>query len=396
MNPELLTEEVQRYLQAHAKASPAAVALSKSPFPSVNSAELAVQLESRQKARLKLPEWYNTPGIYYPVALSIEQASSTTTAAYKATLIEPEERVIDLSGGFGADSLFLARKAAYVLHCELNRELSEIAQHNAGVLGQMNMDFICTDGVQHLLALPPGTFSTAFGDPSRRVKTQKVFRLEDCEPNIVSVQDELLKRCRCLLVKTSPLLDISLSLEQLKHVREVHILSIKNECKELLFLMEAGFEGTPTLHAVLLNEVERRVSFRREEETNAALKLGVPDTYLYDPDVALLKAGAFRWVASHFNIYKLHQNTHLYTAAHLDLSFPGRIFRIEQVQPYRDFKKGKGGMAANVIAKNFPLSVAELRRKHKIAESKDAFLFFCRTSDEELKVIFGARLNPVR
>src|SRR5690606_30540724 len=150
-------------------------------------------------ARLKLPEWYQRDGIYYPVALSIEQASSATTASYKAGLIGDGERVIDLTGGFGVDTHYFARKSGQVLHCELNQELSDIARHNAGQFDQNNIEFICTDGVSHLLSLAPGSFTTAFIDPSRRVKTQKVFRLEDCEPNIVEVQDELLERCKHLL-----------------------------------------------------------------------------------------------------------------------------------------------------------------------------------------------------
>lgn len=392
MNTELLKEEVQAYLQQQAEASPARIALAKSPFTALSSAALAAQIESRQKARLKLPEWYRTSGIYYPVALSIEQASSATTAAYKASLVEEGEKLIDLTGGFGVDSFFFARKSSRVLHCELNAELSDIARHNARQLGQHNIDFICADGVGHLLSLPAGSFTTAFIDPSRRVKTQKVFRLEDCEPNILAVQDELLDRCQRVLVKTSPLLDLSLTLAQLKHVCEVHIVSIKNECKELIFVMEAGFEGSPTLSAVLLNEEEKKLSFQREEESGAALRLGEPGAYLYDPDVALLKAGVFKWISSRFDLFKLHQNTHLYTSAVLDRSFPGRVFRVMKVLAYKDFKKEKGGHAANVIAKNFPLSVSELRKKHKIAESKDTFLFFCRTSDEQLRVIAAERL----
>src|SRR5690606_38764806 len=128
--------------------------------------------------------------------------------------------------------------------------------------------------------------------------------LEDCEPNILAVQDELLDRCKRVLVKTSPLLDLSLTLAQLKHVCEVHILSIKNECKELIFVMEAGFEGSPTLNAVLLNEEEKKLSFQREEESGAALRLGEPGAYLYDPDVALLKAGVFKWISSRFDLLK--------------------------------------------------------------------------------------------
>lgn len=392
MNAELLKKEVQKYLQGQSATDPARIALTKSPFPAISSTELAIQVESRQKARLKLPEWYDCSTIYYPVGLSIEQASSSTTAAYKADLIEEGERLIDLTGGFGVDSCFFAKKASWVVHCELNQELSDIARHNAWQFGQDNIEFICADGVGYLLSLPAGSFTTAFVDPSRRVKTQKVFRLEDCEPNLLAIQDELLACCKRIVVKTSPLLDLSLTLAQLKQVREVHILSIKNECKELLFVMESGFEGTPTLHPVLLNEEEKRLSFQRQEEIEAKLVLGTPDAYLYDPDVALLKAGAFKWIAGRFGLQKLHQNTHLYTAATLDFSFPGRIFRVTKVLAYKDFKKEKGGMAANVIAKNFPLSVAELRKKHKITESKNTFLFFCRTSDEQLKVIIGERL----
>jgi len=391
MNREILTDAVQQFIQDHADADPGKIALGKSPFELVSSSELASQIESRQKTKKKLPLWYNTPFIYYPPAISIEQASSERTALYKNTLIDDGELLIDLTGGFGVDSFYFSQKAKQVVHCEINPELSEIAKYNAGQLGQKNIQFFAGNGID-ILNQGAAVYDTVFIDPSRRVNTRKVFKLDDCEPNIIQWQQEIFKKSKRIIIKTSPLLDISLSISQLKNVREVHVISIKNECKELLFVLEKGFIGEIQIHSILLNnDRELNFSFPEHEEKNTPLLLGEPLEYLYDPDSALLKAGCFKLIAKRLNLKKLHLNTHLYTSQDEINSFPGRVFKIREVMDYKDFKKIKTNHSANVIAKNFPLNVEAIRKKHKIGESKNNYLFFCKTAGEALKVIFAER-----
>jgi len=391
MNREVLTPAVQRFLLEKTDANPQKIALAKSPFEKVSSSELAAQIESRQKAKKKIPLWFHSNFIYYPPTVSIEQASSEQTALYKSKLIPENETVIDLTGGFGVDTFYFSLKAKSVVHCEINPQLSQIAAHNAKQLGRDNIQFINENGIDYIIN-NNGYYTTIFIDPSRRVNTKKVFKLDDCEPNIIQYQDELLKKGQQVIIKTSPLLDISLSISQLKHVKEVHIISLKNECKELLFVLEKDFVGIPIIHATLINDSkEYTFSFLETEEKESALLIGEPMQYLYDPDVALLKAGCFKLVAQRYKLKKLNLNTHLYTSNDRIESFPGRMFKITETHVYKDFKKTKANLSANVLAKNFPLNVENLRKKHRIKESENDFIFFCRTSNDDLSVIFAER-----
>lgn len=395
MNKGILAPEVQDFLHKTANADPKAIALQKSPFALVSSSELATQLESRQKTEKKIPLLFHTPDIYFPPSISIEQASSEGTALYKAHLIEENTPLIDITGGIGIDSYYFSKRAKQVVHCEINESLSEIAEHNAQVLKATNIEFHKGDGLAFLKKQRSSTFQTVYVDPSRRVKNKKVFMLKDCEPNVVDLQQFLLKKASNVILKTAPLLDISLSIRELKNVKEVHIISLKNDCKEVLFCLEKDFEGSPLLHAVgLSSQLSFAFSFYQEEERSALANYGPPTKFLFDPDVALLKAGCFKLLSERYKIDKLHVNTHLYSSENSVSNFPGRHFEIIKTYEYKDFKKEKNKWQASVISKNFPLKVADLRKKHKIAESKFNYLFFCKGINEKLLVIVAKRLMP--
>jgi len=392
MNHSILAPEVQRFLLDRADMAPSELALSKSPFADVSAAELAQQLDGRQRCRRKLPLWHRTPGIYYPEKVSIEQTSSEATARYKAALIPTGGNLADLTGGFGVDAYFFARQAANVVHCERNSELSRIAQHNAAVLATSNIRFIASDGVSYLLDQPADAFDLVYIDPSRRVQQHKVFRLEDCEPDIVALEDRLLKKARIVLTKAAPLLDISLAINTLNYVREVHVLSVSNECKEVLLLKDRHHAGDPLITAAVLTEGEPRTfAFHQAEEKTASLRTGRPERYLYEPDAALLKAGAFKLIAERYGLKKLHKHTHLYTSGTLDRDFPGRVFQVDQVAQYADFKRSKTRIQANIAARNFPMKADDLRRRHRIDEGGPVYLFFCKGPDDAPLVIFASK-----
>ena len=394
MNKEILKQDVQDFLRANAKENAKNIALRKSPFSGISSSELATQLESRQRAEKKLPLWFETDGIYYPLSLSIEQASSEETALYKASLIEENSTLIDLTGGIGIDSYYFSKKANRVVHCEIKPELSEIAQHNARVLQAKNIEFVLGDGLSFLNEQANGKFQTIYLDPSRRVNTKKVFMLKDCEPNIVDLQEELVKKASTVLVKAAPLLDITLALSELKYVKEVHVVSLKNECKEVLFLLEKNFNELPLIKAVGLGKDSFfEFDFSLNEERQAVATYSLPNRYLYDPDAALLKAGCFKLISERFAIQKLHANTHLYTSKDFLSDFPGRSFEIKETYEYPVFKKMKKSWNANVISKNFPIKVEEVRKKHKIKEGNLDYLFFCKSADEKLFVVYANRLT---
>lgn len=376
----------------HAQATPTAMALRKSPFPAVSPTELAQQLDGRQRCRKKLPLWYSTPDIYYPEKLSVEQASSQVAAHHKASLIPAGARVIDLTGGFGVDTLFFAQRAAAVTHCETRTALSQIAGHNASALGVRNATFVAGDGIDHLQGLPDNTFNVAYVDPSRRVEQRKVFRLEDCLPNVVAIQHSLLRSVSKVIIKTAPLLDIAAALQALEGISAVHIISIGNECKELLFVMDRGHTAEPNVTATALTTHSvASFTFTLSEEQTANPTFGYPTDFLYEPDAALLKAGAFKLIGIRYGLEKLHRHTHLYTAATMLPDFIGRIFKISTVMDYGDFKKSKITLRGNVSTRNFPLKAEALRKRHRIGEDPDRQLFFCTGPDDKLMVIFASK-----
>lgn len=392
MNTHILTPEVQDYLRKHETTTPTSIALQKSPFTDVSASELAQQLDGRQRCRKKLPLWHGTPSIYYPEKLSVEQASSQLTATYKKQFIPEQCRTIDLTGGFGVDAYYFSQRAERVVHCEKNESLSEIAQHNASALGATNMDFVATDGISYLQVQTDNAFDCIYIDPSRRVDKRKVFLLEDCEPNVMELQDWLLQKAPKVIIKSAPLLDIASALGALKQVSEVHIVSVDNECKELLFVLDRRYTGAPVIIAVaLMDETIHTFSFHTEDEKSTTSDFGKPAQYLYEPDVALLKAGAFKLIGHRYGLKKLHQHTHLYTSAELNTDFIGRTFHIDSVLPYTDFKKDKVAVQANVSTRNFPLKAEELRKKHRIREGGDRYLFFCTGIGGALLVIFASK-----
>ncbi|WP_353127427.1 class I SAM-dependent methyltransferase [Parapedobacter pyrenivorans] len=393
MNPHILTPEVQHYLLEHELAEPVQVALRKSPFATVSAAELAQQLDARQRCRKKLPLWHDTPGIYYPEKLAVEQASSQATATHKCNLVPKGTRMIDLTGGFGVDTFFFAERAKTVIHCEKNTELSTIAQHNAITLGAQNIDFVTSDGLVYLQGYPDDAFDIVYIDPSRRVAQRKVFRLEDCVPDVVGEQYRLLQKAKRVVIKSAPLLDIASALLVLQRVSEVHIVSINNECKELLFVLDRECIETPLIIATALKKgnTAARFVFRTSEEKDAVADFGYPTGYLYEPDAALLKSGAFKLIGQHYGLKKLHRHTHLYTSTVRCDNFIGKTFQITEVMRYADFKKNHVSAQGNVSTRNFPLKADALRKQHRIREDENCHLFFCTGTDELLLVIFASK-----
>lgn len=388
MNKAILRPEVQEFLYDHLEEQPSAVALRRSPFDEVTAMELASQLDGLRRSRKKLPLWFNTPGIYFPSSLSMEQTSSSLTALYKRSLIKKGEAVIDLTGGFGVDSYYFSTKAKEVHHCEHNVELSQIAAHNASQLHADNIFFHPVDGVSYLTALNDAIFGTIYIDPSRRVKQQKVFRLQDCEPDVIGQLSLFLTKAEKVLIKAAPLLDIKAALKDLQHVKEVHIVSTQNECKELLFLLESNYTKTTDYLCIALDqEGEKLFKFTEQQEHESKPSFSNPKKYLYEPDAALLKAGCFKYMAIAFNLCKLHQHTHLYTSDELNKSFIGRSFEVVFTERYADFKKKKESIKANVSTRNFPLKPDDLKKKHKIKDGGIDYLFFCTGLQDELLVV---------
>lgn len=360
--------------------------MAKSPFPEIESKELANQISAKNKSAKKLPTWYRAKGIYYPAMLSIEQCSSESTAAYKAKLVKGNS-LIDLTGGFGVDSYYFARATNRVVHCELNADLSAIVAHNTQALDLKNMTCFAGDGLEYLKN-SDSTFDTIYLDPARRSTAGKVFMLKDCTPNVIAYLDLLLAKAPRIIVKTAPLLDLTAGLKELKNVSEVHIVSVKNECKELLWVMERNPASELQIVAVTLNDTEKQFKFSKGAEENSQPRIREKKLsgYLYEPDTALLKSGAFNLIAATYGLEKLHSQTQLYTASQINPAFPGRIFKINRVITAGELKKEKD-LVGNVIVRNYRDKAENLVKKYKIKPDNHQFLIFTESKTEGYLIV---------
>jgi 16S rRNA G966 N2-methylase RsmD len=379
LNRSILSPEVQTYITENVNADVHRIALTKSKFTDVNGQELAAQIAARKRSEKKLPTWFNCPNIYYPPLLSIEQSSSEATAAYKATLIKGDQ-VVDLTGGFGVDSYHFAQMAKTVVHCEINEELSKIAEHNAAVLGATNITFLAVDGMAYIKDAPSQS-GTIYIDPARRNQTGKVFLLQDCTPNVIENLDLLLAKASRVIVKTSPLLDISAGIKELKHVSEVQVISTRNECKELLFIIDKDYTGLTKITSVAINATTKKITFPAVNEDVVDLVTTSLGEYLYEPDVALLKSGKFNVIASLFGLQKLDAQSQLYTSDVFKAEFPGRIFRIQETLSITNLKKQKD-LTGNVIVRNYPDKPERLIKQFKIKPADEEFLIFTKVHNQ--------------
>ena len=392
MNPEILTKEVQQFISDNLATDIHRILLNKSPFANVSAKELVEQIESKLKSREKLPLWFGTDDIVYPNKLNLSQSSSEKTALYKASLIYGNS-IIDLTGGFGVDCFAFSSKAKRVVHVEQNDNLSQIAKHNFEKLGISNVECITGDGID-FLKYSTAPFDWIYVDPSRRNReNKKVYYLTDCEPDITKHIDLLFSKARNILVKTGPLLDIRVGLGQMRNVREIHIVAVKNDVKEVLWILQKDFMKEPLIKTLNFNKIEtQEFQFTLSEEQTANATYSSPKQYLYEPNAAILKSGAFQYVSNFYKLDKLHPNSHLYTSNEL-ISFPGRTFQIVDVLEYskKVFKKLKLTQA-NITTRNFPESVLTIKNKLGLKDGGDAYLFCTTDMNQKLLILYCSKL----
>lgn len=390
INPLIFTNEVQAFIKKHLKDDTTKLILKGSPFKGIASQELAQQIEGKSRVEKKLPTWFNTKNIFYPPKLNLSQSSSETTADYKSSLISGAV-LIDITGGFGVDDYYFSKVFKKVIHCELNKELSEIVQHNFSQLPKSGVvESHCGDSITFLNSFS-GQVDWIYADPGRRSKSgEKIFRLEDSLPNILDHLDLLLSKAKeGILLKTSPLLDISLGLHQLKYVKAIHVVAVKNEVKELLWIIMPQKTSTPTIRTINFDTQSTQefdCTIENEKVSNATYS--TPLSYLYEPNAAILKAGLFNTVASNFNLYKLAKNTHLYTSEDA-VYFPGRRFKIIKIVPFNKKSIKKLGIEkANVTIRNFPMSVKKIRQSYGIKDGGEIYLFFTQLENKEKVILY--------
>ncbi|WP_294965738.1 class I SAM-dependent methyltransferase [uncultured Flavobacterium sp.] len=376
MNTSLLHSDIQKFIIENTGADITKLALQKNPFPKADWILILNQIEARSKAKDKLPTWFLAENIIYPSKVSVEQTSSEKTAAYKASLISGKT-LIDLTGGFGVDDYYFSKKFKVVAHCEINEELSSIVKHNFQQLEIKNCFCYPTDSI-NILHESELKYDWIYIDPSRRNDSKgKVFMLKDCLPNVPELLDFYFEKSDCILIKTAPLLDISAGLSELKNVKNIHIIALENEVKELLFEIQKGYSGEITLKtANLLKEKIETFEFFLDHET-PLLSYGLPQQYLYEPNAAIMKSGGFDEVSASFQINKLHKHSHLYTSENL-IDFPGRKFEVQKVISYNknEMKNELSNQQANITTRNFPETVDNIRKKWKIKNGGDLYCFF--------------------
>lgn len=393
MNHSILNTEIQEFINTNLSSDINVLLLKGTNFPDVETKEIIEQIEAKKRSKLKLSTWFSKANIYYPNKLNIEQTSSEISAKYKSELLKGHS-IIDLSGGFGVDCFYFSKHFKDVTHCEINETLSEIVKHNFSQLGITNIDTHHTDGIEYLKK-SGDYFDWIYIDPSRRHNSKgKVFFLNDCLPNVPEHLDLLFKHSKNVLIKTSPLLDISIGINELQFVKTIHVVAVNNEVKELLWVLEKGFNGGISVETINLKKDSKEIfKFNLEEEKQTEFEYSLPLTYLYEPNSAILKAGAFNQISKQLQVYKLHKHSHLYTSSE-HLKFPGRVFKIEDKISYN--RKGLKKLEiqkANITTRNFPETVENLRKKFNIKDGGNTYLFFTTNLENNKTVLLTSKIN---
>ena len=329
------------------------------------------QVEGRERTADKLPTFAAIEDWWYPVRLSCEQCSSELTARYKASLVSGAT-MVDLTGGYGVDTYFLSERFAHTDYVEQNEELCRIAAHNFSLIDNRKSIIVHNSSAEAFLKTA-GQYDLIFMDPARRDSHGgKVFRLADCTPNVVELLPTLLAHGKRLIIKLSPMLDLTQAVKELSVFStqwSVYVVAIKNEVKELLLVNG----GTGQITAIDLAEQEKAFVFTREEEQKVAISCQPSAfSFLYEPSAAILKAGAYKLIAERFGLHKLDINTHLYASDTLVEHFPGRVWKING--------EGATGDKANVLTRNYPLTPEQLKKKYRLKDGGDRYLIGCRVN----------------
>jgi 16S rRNA G966 N2-methylase RsmD len=347
--------------------------------------KLAVeQLTARQKGLRKIPEWANNLSLFFPVNLSVEQASSEETARFKIKLVKGKS-MIDLTGGFGIDTFHLGTHFKSVIYCERDKNLVDVFRYNMDVLGMSHFRIFQGDGLT-ILAESQEQFDLIYVDPARRGgQNQKLYKLTDCEPDVVTHWELLKSKGKSILVKVSPMLDLKQALAELPEIQQIWVLSVKNEVKEVLLLWEkeehvAGNQ----IYCVDLGAAGlQEFAFTFEAESAANSTFSEVKSYIIEPMASIMKAGAFKFFGQQYGLEKLHPNSHLYTSDNYPKDIPGRVFEVlsEFKQPKKELRSTFPSGKVNVIARNFALSAEEIKKKFRLKDGGDDFLICTKVGD---------------
>lgn len=392
-----LTDREQAFIQVHIGDNVADLLLQSNRYQDVDLKKVTLQIAARQKAKHKLPAWYANERLHFPPPLSVEQGSSEATARFKSSLVSGN-KLIDITGGLGVDCFYISTGFKQTLYFDQQQEVAEAAAYNFEELGVTAKIKVRAEDAILALSKNPEPADWIYADPARRDDRQrKVAQLADCTPDLTEALPMLFRSAPNILVKTAPLLDIDLAVSQLGFVQEIYVTGIDRECKEVLYVLNqspVAVVETP-LRVKILNangSVRHSFHFTRREEADITPNFAAPQKYLYEPHAAILKAGAFKSVAAQFGLAKLATNTHLYTSEKFLDEFPGRSFEVVAVgkPDARALAEFTPGGKANLTLRNFPGRVDDLRKKWRLKEGGDVYLFAAELHDGR-KVVIVAR-----
>jgi predicted RNA methylase len=393
---KLLQPKVIKFIQEQEKKQLKAadfdrLLFNKAKYPDMPMELVVDQLRARKKAAKKLPEWHKTEGIIMPPLLSLEQCSSEITAKYKVSFFYGGI-ALDLTGGAGVDAYYLSKKFSKVIYIDPDKTLTEIAKHNFKKLGATNIKVLNTDA-ENFIYKYKKRVDFIYMDPSRRNGNKKLFLLKDCTPNVLRLQIFLFRRCNYVLLKASPMLDIKKGIAQLKFVREVHVVAVNNEVKELLFMQKTVHEIGVRVEAVDLANPKPIYTTIRKRQKPTFSEVG---SYLYEPNAAILKSGKIDALIFSLKtpIFKIHANTHLFTSNELIEAFPGRKFIVEKILRYdkKEIRKHIPSLKANIATRNFPDSVKEIRKKTGIKPGGKTYLFGITNVSNKIKILLCSKI----
>ena len=374
------------------------LALQANRFPDVDMPYALDQIQGWQIARRKLPKWAACDGVIFPPHLSMEQCSSEPTAQYKLNLamewasrVGHASRMTDLTGGFGVDFSFTSCAFAAATYVERNEQLCHIVEHNLPLLGLNNATVVCADAVEYLSTVEPQTM--LFLDPARRDEHgAKTVMLADCTPDVVRLLPKLLEKSRFTMLKLSPMLDWHKAVDDLQGtVREVHIVSVGGECKELLLVLSTVVESELKVYCADLSTASDTSSLfvytpgSSAPVANSTFNIQ-HSTFLFEPNASIMKAGCFDELAAAYGVSPVSRNSHLFLSDEPVEDFPGRSFVVERVTTMNkgELRKALAGIEkANIATRNFPLTVAELRKRLKIKDGGDVYIFATTTAEGE-------------
>ncbi len=399
----MINIDTKEFILTNINSDTRALALKKISNPNINLRCALEQISAHQIARHKIPSWASSSDIIYPPHISLEQCSSELTARYKAKIIASSlsnlQSVIDLTGGLGVDSYFISQHFQKATYIEQNSVLCALASNNFPILGANNVTAVNTSAEEYFNTLDTVTFSAIYLDPHRRSSSgSKVVSISDCTPNVCTLKDTIFRHTSDMFIKLSPMLDITLAIKEIGNIKGIWIISLQNECKEVLIHSQRNYLGSISLSCVNILSEKRseEISSTWGEEKDITLSIAKSlGNYIYEPNSSILKAGLFKTVSHNWNIPKLHQHSHLYTSEELIPDFHGRSFHIENIIPFSN-KVAKEihsiTKQANVLTRNFPLAANILREKLKLKDGGSYYIIGTTLHDNSRVLIVTKRI----